>query len=86
MLQMFTRIAPVAFVALLILGCDDDKSDKEASICKGLSETDCQAKSECVWNAEKSKCKLKKEEDKPAEASPPPPEAEQPPQTPPPQQ
>jgi hypothetical protein len=87
MFQMLIRIAAVAFVALLVVGCDDDKSDKEASICKGLSETDCQAKSECVWNAEKSKCKLKKAEDQPETTSPPPPQTEQPPatQTPPPQ-
>ena len=76
---MFIRVGLLACVALLVVGCDDDKSEKEASICKGLSQTDCQAKSECVWNAEKSKCKVNKTEDEPATTSPkPPPQAEQP--------
>ena len=84
---MLIRIAPVAFIALLSMGCDEDKSDKEASICKGLSETDCRAKKECVWNVEKTKCQSLGAEVKPETTSPPPPQSEQPPsqQTPPPQ-
>ncbi len=85
---MRIRVGLLACVALLLVGCDEDKTEQEASICKGLSQTDCQAKSECVWNAEKSKCKMKKIEDQPVTTSPtPPPEAEQPaaPPTPPPQ-
>ena len=74
---MLIRVGAVAFLALFIVGCDEDKSEKEASICKDLSASDCQAKTECVWNAEKSKCKLKKE-DQPETTSPPPPEPGQP--------
>jgi hypothetical protein len=85
---MFIRTTAVAFATLLIIGCDDGKSDKEASICKGLSETDCRAKNECVWNAEKNKCRLQKAGDKSETTNPPAPQADQPPapQIPPPQQ
>ena len=76
---MLIRVGLLACVALLVVGCDDDKSDNEASICKGLSQTDCQAKSECVWNAEKDKCKVNKAEDEPETTSPTPsPQSEQP--------
>ena len=46
--MMLIRVGLLACVALIVVGCDDDKSDNEASICKGLTQTDCQAKSECV--------------------------------------
>jgi hypothetical protein len=77
--MMLIRVGLLACAALVIVGCDQDKPEKEASICKGLSQTDCQAKSECVWNAEKSKCKTKNTEDEPATTSPTsPPQTEQP--------
>jgi len=68
---MLIRVGALAFVALLMVGCDNDKSEQEASICKGLSQSDCQAKSECVWNAEKGKCKENKAADVPEASTPP---------------
>ena len=85
---MLIRVGALAFIALLMVGCDNDKSEQEASICKGLSQSDCQAKSECVWNAEKERCKANKAADKPEASTPPPAsETEQPsaPAAPPPQ-
>ena len=77
---MLIRVSLLVCVALVVIGCDDDKSDNEASICKGLTQTDCQAKSECVWNSEKGKCKGNKAEDEPETTSPPTPspQSEQP--------
>ena len=76
---MLIRVALLTCVALVVIGCDDDKSDNEASICKGLTQTDCQAKGECVWNAEKGKCKVNKAEDEPETTSPTPsPQSERP--------
>jgi hypothetical protein len=82
---MVIKATAIAVAALLLLGCDDDKSDKEASMCKGLNEADCRTKSECVWNAEKSKCKPKKDDEKPETTNPASPGTEQPaaPQNPP---
>jgi hypothetical protein len=86
--MMLIRTGAIAFIALLMVGCDNDKSEQEASICKGLSQSDCQAKSECVWNDEKGKCKENKAADKPKTSTlPPASETEQPsaPAAPPPQ-
>ena len=76
---MTMRVLVVAASAVLLLGGCDEGSKK----CKGLSEADCTAKSECSWNAEKGKCKVKKEERIAPEQSAPPAASEQ---TPPPEQ
>ena len=31
-----------------------------ATLCKGFGQTKCTAKTECLWNEDKAKCKLKK--------------------------
>jgi hypothetical protein len=65
---MFTRFAAAAFSILLLTACEEDASK---NICKGLSETDCTAKSECYWNAEKAKCKPKGPPETGSEQAPP---------------
>ena len=61
---MNMRILVLASSAVVLLsGCNEDsKKQEEASICKGLNEVDCTAKTECSWNADKGKCKVKKED------------------------
>ena len=64
---MFARLLAVCLaVPLLLAACDDKGKDesRQASICKGLSETDCAGNSECKWSAKKGKCKTKKAGDK----------------------
>ena len=68
---MFTRVVAAAFSVLLFSACEEASKN----ICKGLSEADCTAKTECEWNAEKDKCKWKKE--RPPESSAPPASSEQ---------
>src|SRR5262245_4457927 len=63
---MFTRFAAAVCSILLLTACEEEASK---NICKGRSETDCTAKSECNWNAEKAKCRMKKE--RPPETSEP---------------
>ena len=56
---MFTRIVVVASLAMVLAACDDNpkkSEEKEKSPCAGLSETECTAKSECVWDAPDSEC------------------------------
>jgi len=63
---MFTRLAVTSLAVLLLAACEEPKEQskqEEKSICKGLSETDCVAKTECEWIAEKAKCNKKKGED-----------------------
>jgi hypothetical protein len=78
---MLIRLIAACLAGLLLAACDDNGKDQskqaEASKCKGLSETDCAAKSECEWNAEKDKCKKKKVEDTKPEATQPSPQPEQ---------
>ncbi len=63
----------VASAVVLLSGCNEDsKKQEEASICKGLNEADCTAKTECSWNADKGKCKTKKEDRMAPEQSVPP--------------
>jgi hypothetical protein len=66
---MFMRLA-LASLAALILVASNNQSQAEASVCKGLSQTDCAAKTECKWVTKKTKCKKKDAEDMP-EATPP---------------
>jgi hypothetical protein len=40
----------------------EGKKQKKPSICKGLSQTDCTAKAECLWAKKKSRCKEKSSE------------------------
>jgi hypothetical protein len=58
---MLTRFLAATCCLMLLSACDEGPKDeaKQASICKGLSETECTAKAECVWKAEKEKCKEK---------------------------
>jgi hypothetical protein len=61
---MLTRLLVSACCVVLLSACDEGlKEQKE--ICKRLSEADCLAKTECVWNAEKLKCKPKPQNDAP---------------------
>jgi hypothetical protein len=63
---MLIRIVAASIAGFLLVGCDDngkDQSKQVGNICKGLSQTDCAAKSECEWNADKKKCRRKKAED-----------------------
>jgi hypothetical protein len=76
---MNMRILALAASAVVLLsGCNEDsKKQEEASICKGLNEADCTAKTECSWNADKSKCKARKEDRMAPEQSAPPAASEQ---------
>ena len=62
-LPMFTRIALVAgFSVIVVAGCAErpkpkDTSRQEAPVCKGLAEAQCNTNSQCLWSAEKAKCK-----------------------------
>lgn len=67
-----------ASAVVLLSGCNEDsKKQEEASICKGLNEADCTAKTECSWNADKGKCKTKKQDRMAPEQSAPPAASEQ---------
>ena len=73
---MNMRILVLAASAVVLLsGCNEDS--KKQSICKGLNEADCTAKTECSWNADKGKCKAKKEDRMAPEQSAPPAASEQ---------
>lgn len=76
---MRTRIVVAAISAVVLLsGCDEgSKKQDEASACKGLNEADCTAKTECSWNADKDKCKVKKEDRMEPDQSAPPAQSEQ---------
>ena len=68
------RVASVCLAALFLVACDDngkDQSKQASNICKGLSQTDCAAKTECQWDAEDDKCRRKKVDDKAPEATSP---------------
>ena len=56
--QMFTRFAAAALTGLLLTGCEeaDSRKPEQALVCKGLSEVDCTARTECSWNAPKAEC------------------------------
>ena len=56
---MFIRIAVAAFSIMVLAGCEE-----APSVCKGLSEAECTANSECAWSAEKARCRKKKADDK----------------------
>lgn len=71
--MMFIRLAAVGLSILLLAACDepsDQSKQAQASICKGLSETDCAAKTECFWKTKKAKCKKKEAEDTTPESMP----------------
>ena len=57
-LSMFTRLAAALCSIFFLTACEQEASK---NICKGLSETDCAAKSHCEWNAKKDECRKKKE-------------------------
>ena len=65
---MFIRAAVAAALAVIVVtGCTErpkytSPPRQEVPVCKGLPETQCNKNSQCVWNAEKDKCK-KKEND-----------------------
>ena len=68
------RVASVCLAGLLLVACDDngkDQTKQAANICKGLSQTDCTAKTECRWDAEDDKCRRKRVDDKAPEATSP---------------
>ena len=73
---MLTRVAVVTVSVLLLSACDEGSKNQEAKICKGLSEADCTAKTECSWNADKGKCKVAKEDRMEPEQSAPPAQSE----------
>ena len=53
--------AAAAFLALVLLtACDNSKQETANNACKGFGQTKCTAKTECLWNEDKGKCKLKK--------------------------
>lgn len=63
---MFVRLSAVGLAVLLLAACEepsDQSKQAKVSVCKGLSETDCAAETECVWNTKKAKCKKKEAED-----------------------
>ena len=64
---MLIRVVSACLAGLVLVACDDNGKDQskqaKAPICKGLSETDCAAKTECQWDAEKDKCRRKKADD-----------------------
>jgi hypothetical protein len=62
---MVIRFTAASLAVLLLAACDDPSSKKasEDSVCRGLSETDCTSKAECLWNAKKTKCKKRDRED-----------------------
>ena len=60
---MTMRVLLVAASAVLLLsGCDEGSKKQEEASCKGLTEAACTAKGECSWNADKRKCKTKKQD------------------------
>jgi hypothetical protein len=69
---MLTRLLGVTCCVVLLSGCDESPKDqsKLASICKGLNQADCIANSECGWNAEKEKCRQKKQDGAQPQQSP----------------
>jgi hypothetical protein len=83
-IAMLTRLLVAACCVVLLSGCDEGSKDesKQASICKGLNQADCTANAECRWNAEKEKCKPKKQNDaQPQQSTPPSAEPATPPET-----
>jgi hypothetical protein len=74
---MFKRVVITAVSVLLLSACDEGSKNQEAKICKGLSEADCTAKTECSWNADKGRCKVAKEDRMEPEQSAPPAQSEQ---------
>lgn len=64
---MFTRLLAATFCLVVIGGtyasAQDETKQKKPSICKGLNQTDCSAKTECRWNAKKAACKENKEDE-----------------------
>lgn len=70
---MSIRLAAACLASFFLVACDDNGKDqsrqKEANICKGISESECATKSECQWDAGKAKCRRKKTELRP-EAKP----------------
>jgi hypothetical protein len=60
---MVTRVGlAVAVVAILMAGCAKDPKRRTPPIqsgpaCKILTEVQCKENSQCVWNADKGKCK-----------------------------
>ena len=57
---MFLRIAAASFLsAFLLSACEQATTPQETSICQGLSQSDCTAKSECQWNTAKSQCEAR---------------------------
>jgi hypothetical protein len=65
---MSIRVFIAAASAILLFGGCDEGS--QASVCKGLSEADCSAKTQCSWNAEKAKCKKTAERMVPEQSEP----------------
>ena len=66
---MFFRAA-AAFLALVLLTACDSKQESanEQHPCKDFSQTKCTAKTECLWNEDKGKCKPKKLKSVPIES------------------
>lgn len=79
---MIIRVFVACLAGLVLVGCDDSGKDQskqaEAKLCKGLAQTECEAKAECRWDAEKEKCRRNKAEDQTPEA----PSADSPDETP----
>ena len=74
---MLTRVVVAAVSVLLLSACDEGSKNQEAKICKGLSEADCTAKTECSWNSDKGRCKVAKDDRMEPEQSAPPAQSEQ---------
>ena len=62
---MVTRAVVAAVVtAIFLVGCAEDPKRRTppqppGPICRGLSEVQCNANSQCAWQADKKKCKNK---------------------------
>jgi hypothetical protein len=56
---MFLRIAAASFSVFVLTACEEATAPQVSSVCSGLSQSDCAAKSECQWNAAKSQCEAR---------------------------
>ena len=59
---MISRAAATFLTLVLLTACDNSEqaSVNEQHPCKGFGQAKCTAKTECLWNEDKGKCKLKK--------------------------